>query len=225
MAKKDKKNRRLEFLDMFPESVHRILDVGCSHGGLMQHMVKRGVEVVGIDRDSSVIERAKSRLSEVHCADIEEFEPPFEEKSFDCIVFADVLDCLVDPEGLILKYKGYLKEDGYLIVSMANVRYYKVITNLLFKGTWDYLMPGGILWYYHLRFFTLQTSKELFAKTGFDVEHFERFTVAGGRVKFFNQICFNAFKDLLAYQYYFRLKKNPKWIPGRFELEREVAEF
>jgi len=161
---KKKKEKRLEFLELVPEGAKRILDVGCGNANLTAHLVGQGREVIGIDRDSTRTQTAKERLTQVYCADIETFEPPFDVKSFDCIIFADVLDCLVEPLPLILKYRKYLKDDGCVIVSMANVRYFKVIYHLLFKGTWDYLMPGGILWWYHLRFYTLSTSKELFLR-------------------------------------------------------------
>jgi len=225
MSKRAKRDKRLDFLNLVPENAKRILDIGCGHGKLTSVLAERGYEVIGIDRDPSVCEEAKARLSEVHCLDIENDALPFEKGSFDCIILADVLDCLVDPLKLMQRYRDYLSSGGFVLVSMANIRYYKVIKNLLFQGTWDYVEPGGILWWYHLRFFTLLTSKELFGKAGFDIDEMERFVIASSRMRFLNALMLGKLLDLLTYQYYFRLKKQVNWKPGSYKVERQIQHF
>ncbi len=222
---KTKKNRRLEFLNLVPPEAKYILDVGCGDGNLSAHLLKEGRLIVGIDRNPRACEAAKTRLSKVFCGDIEHLDLPILPQSLDCIIFADVLDCLVDPLSLLLKYRPLLQDDGCVITSMANVRYYKVMTNLLFRGAWDYIERGGILWIHHLRFFTLQTMKELFEKAGFSIDSLERYIVASSEMKTLNVLCFQKLKELLTYQYYFRLKKQRDWVPGAFQPGRAIDDF
>ncbi|MCA9405720.1 MAG: methyltransferase domain-containing protein [Candidatus Omnitrophica bacterium] len=225
MGKKKKPNAKLKFLNFIPENAKRILDVGCGDGSFSAHLVEKGCEVVGIDRDSQVLEQAHTRLTEVYHVDIENDDLPCEENSFDCILLADVLDCLVKPEAFLTRCRKYLKDDGSVVVSFANIRYYKVITNLLFKGTWDYMEPGGILWIHHLRFYTLVSMKELFLKCGFNVEAFDRYIYAKGFIVFLNALCLGKLKDLMTYQYYFRLRKDTDWTKGSYQVSRKMAHF
>lgn len=222
---KKKPDRRLDFLKLVPDDAKNILDVGCGHANLTSHLMKNGRKVCGIDRDPNVMDDARSKLSEAHCLDLEKGDVPYAQKSFDCLIFADVLDCLVDPVQLLIKYRDYVKDDGCVVVSMANVRYYKVIANLLFKGAWDYVEPGGILWWHHLRFYTLLTSQELFLKAGFEVEEITRHMQAKGLIKFMNIFCLGKLKELMVYQYYFRLRKQNNWTPGSFKEKRKIEHF
>jgi 2-polyprenyl-3-methyl-5-hydroxy-6-metoxy-1,4-benzoquinol methylase len=201
-----KKNKRDDFLSLVPESIKRILDAGCADGSLSAGFRDKGIEITGVETDSFLAGQAKERLDEVFSADIENFNPPFLDFYFDCILFADVLEHLKDPAGVLAKYKQYLNDNGCIIASIPNVRYYKLIIRLLFGGTWDY-MDKGILDKSHLRFFTLINIKELFEGAGYEITVIKRNIVASRLVKFLNFISFSSFKNLLTYQYYIKAEK------------------
>jgi 2-polyprenyl-3-methyl-5-hydroxy-6-metoxy-1,4-benzoquinol methylase len=201
-----KKNKRDDFLSLVPENIKRILDAGCADGSLSAGFNSRGIEITGIEMDSFLAKQAKERLGEVFPADIESFDPPFLNHYFDCILFADVLEHLKNPAGILAKYKQYLNDNGCVIASIPNVRYYKLIIRLLLGGTWDY-MDTGILDKSHLRFFTLINIKELLEDAGYAITVIKRNIVASRFAKFLNFIFFDSLKNLLTYQYYIKAVK------------------
>jgi len=224
MSKIKKENKRLQFLNIIPSEVKRVLDVGCGNGFLSSKLREKGIEVVGIDRDEKALKEAKGRLSQVYPADIGNFQLPYPEGYFDCIMFADVLDCLIEPLSALKKYSYYLRNGGYMVASMANVRYYKVIIRLVFGGTWDYVEPGGILWKHHLRFFTLVNSRELFEEAGLQVIEIKRYIYAARGFRFLNFLCLNGLKDFLTYQYYIKACKKDNGL-APFARKRKIHHF
>ena len=199
---KKKKNRRDEFLNLVPQGVKKILDVGCADGVLGAKLKETDViEVCGIERNKELYELAKDKLNQVFLADVENFNLPYPEGYFDCILYADILEHLIDPLSTLKNHAKYLKTNGYIIASIPNVRYYKLIIRLLFAGSWDYV-DGGILDRTHLRFFTLLNLKELFTKAGFKIINIKRNIIAARGFSFLNIICFNRLKNLLTYQFY-----------------------
>lgn len=158
---------------LIPKEARRILDVGCGEGILGKRLLEKGVkEVVGVEIEQAVCEKARENLSIVICGNIEEIDLPFEEKYFDCIVFADILEHLKDPLSVVKKLKKHLKDSGVVVASIPNVRYYQVI-NMLVDGYWTY-GDYGILDRTHLRFFTKKEILALFKNAGFEIT-----TIAG----------------------------------------------
>jgi len=52
---------------------------------------------------------------------------------FDCIVFADILEHLKNPWGILKNSKKFLNGGGGVISSIPNVKHYTTIANLLLK--------------------------------------------------------------------------------------------
>ncbi|MFH1782720.1 MAG: class I SAM-dependent methyltransferase [Candidatus Omnitrophota bacterium] len=206
MIKKKKKVKRDNFLALISEDSNKILDLGCNDGSLGDRLKSKGKTVVGIDMDKGSIDIAKGKLDEVYLGDLKDIDLPYQEGYFDCILCGDVLDCFKDPLSILNKYMLYLKDDGHIVASMANVRYYKVIIRLLFGGTWDYT-DEGILWKHHVRFFTLVNMKELFMDAGCEIVRIERNISSARGFKIANFLLFGVLKDLLTYQYYIKAKK------------------
>lgn len=159
---------RQEVEALVPNDAMRILDIGCGEGILGKRLLDRGaVEVVGIESDPVVSERAKENLSHVLQGDVEVIEIPFEEGYFDCIICADVLEHLKEPLTALKRFKRYLADSGVIIASIPNVRYYGVI-NMLVEGEWKY-QDSGILDKTHLRFFARKDIDALFKEAGFEI--------------------------------------------------------
>ena len=151
----------------------RILDVGCAAGELGRAFKQAGaLEVVGIELSMEAATQAKTLLDRVLVSDVEDPSLPLEDQTFDWIIFADVLEHTIDPWTALASYRRYLKSDGRVVASIPNVRFYAVITRLIFNR-WGY-RESGILDNTHLRFFTLPTIKEMFKKAGFEIERVER---------------------------------------------------
>ncbi|CAD7772666.1 Ubiquinone biosynthesis O-methyltransferase [Candidatus Methanoperedenaceae archaeon GB50] len=168
---------------LIPKEARRILDVGCGEGILGKRLLEKGVkEVVGVEIEQAVCEKARENLSMVVCGDIEKIDLPFEERYFDCIVFADILEHLKDPLSVVKKLKKHLKDSGVVVASIPNVRYYQVI-NMLVDGYWTY-GDYGILDRTHLRFFTKKEILALFKNAGFEIT-----TIAGNVAPKYYTVC------------------------------------
>lgn len=210
-----KKDPRNIFLSLVPADAKKILDVGCAAGGLSSKIKNRSknIELIGIEQDKKLCQKAEKVLDKVHLANIEEFEVPYPEGYFDCIIFVDILEHLINPVDILTKYKRCLSDNGCIVISMPNVRYYKVILRLIFGGTWDYMEEGGLLDKTHLRFFTLINTKELIEAAGYKIIDIKRNKVSSRGFRILNYLCFNGLRDFLTYQYFIKAKKakNPKF--------------
>ncbi|UCD15926.1 MAG: class I SAM-dependent methyltransferase [Candidatus Omnitrophota bacterium] len=221
MSRKKKKNKRDEFLAMVPEGAKRILDLGCGDGRLGSMLKIKEREVVGIEKNDMLCEAAAEKLDRVFSVDMENFVLPYPKEYFDCILCADVLEHLIEPLVFLEKCKEYLSEDGFILASIPNIRYYKVIGNLIFSGTWDY-MEQGILDRTHLRFFTLINIKELFIDAGYEIIDIKRNIVAASLMRFLNRASFGRLKEFLTYQYYIKAEKSGVKIPVK---KRKTCQF
>lgn len=160
---------RPEVAALVPVECRRVLEVGCGDGELGRLLRWRGHRVTGIELVHEAAERARIRLDRVVTADVERDGFPFPPASFDAIVFADVLEHLVDPWRALREAVAVLAEGGVVVASIPNVQNWDVLSRLL-RGRWDY-RERGILDFGHLRFFTSITIRALFAQAGLTVEH------------------------------------------------------
>ncbi|MFA5339977.1 MAG: class I SAM-dependent methyltransferase [Candidatus Omnitrophota bacterium] len=202
-----KKDKRGDFLEIIPLNTKRLLDVGCGDGGLSARLKERGIEVVGIEKIEKLCSIAKGKLNNVISGDIEKLQLPYPEGYFDCIMYADILEHLIEPLNILEKQKIYLQKDGYVIASIPNVRYYKVILRLILSGTWDY-SDAGMLDKTHVRFFGLVNIVELFNRAGYSIIEIRRNIIAGRWLKILNVLFFNTLRDFLTYQYYVKARKD-----------------
>ncbi len=166
---------RQDILRLVPAGVKRVLDVGCSVGTLGQALRDRGAAVTGIEIDPRMAAEARKHLNEVHIASVEDaalFER-LGDRSFDCIIFADLLEHLVDPWTALKRFVERLAPDGVVVASLPNVRHYTTIRTLLFQGYWPY-RDRGIHDRTHLRFFTLRNIRELFVSSGLTIRKVDR---------------------------------------------------
>jgi SAM-dependent methyltransferase len=159
---------RSDVLPWIPTHIGRLLDVGCSFGafGALVKRTRPELVVVGMEANVESAKLARRRLDEVWVGRYPEDVP---QDTFDCIVFNDVLEHMVDPWGALLATHRILRPGGYVVASIPNVRMYEVVWPLLRRGTWNY-HDSGILDRTHLRFFTKLTAQELFRSTGYVVE-------------------------------------------------------
>ena len=128
---------------------------------------KTGVFVAGVEIDPRAAAEARKVLDDVVEGDIEVLDLPYKNKNFDCILFADVLEHLIDPLSVLKKTRKFLKSDGTVIASLPNVQYLGLIHHLI-EGNWTY-QDEGILDRTHLRFFTFNEMEKLFNDAGYEI--------------------------------------------------------
>jgi 2-polyprenyl-3-methyl-5-hydroxy-6-metoxy-1,4-benzoquinol methylase len=165
--------QRLEMLRHLPEDAKIILDVGCGEGGFAELIKKqRDAEVWGIELYPKAAARAEAKLDRLYVGNIEMDQFDLPEEYFDCIVFNDVLEHLYYPWDVLEKVKKFLKNGGYVLASIPNIRYLEQVVSLVLKGDWDY-GRWGIMDRTHLRFFTLKSMRKMFEQSGYTVLNIE----------------------------------------------------
>jgi 2-polyprenyl-3-methyl-5-hydroxy-6-metoxy-1,4-benzoquinol methylase len=193
-------NDRPEMLQYVPTDATSVLDVGCATGrfGVTLRAKRPGATLHGIDPtppDPSVPAVYDTRTTGLYPQDL----PPG--ARYDCIVFNDVLEHMVDPWAALVHTRDRLTDRGCVVASIPNVRHLLVLLPLVLKGRWDYA-DDGLLDRTHLRFFTERSIREMFASTGYDITRLEpaRITkpTSVGRV---NRMLGGIFTGFIAHQY------------------------
>lgn len=163
---------RHEMLDRIPKEASTILDVGCAVGSFGQ-LIKssRSSEVWGVEINEYAASIAAQKLDNVICGAFDEtIDLP--KSNFDCIIFNDVLEHLVDPYSALLYSKQLLRNGGIIVASIPNVRYFDNVWKLLVEKDWEYT-KNGILDRTHLRFFTHKSIVKTFSELGYEIESIE----------------------------------------------------
>lgn len=167
-------NERSEMLQFIPANAQTFLEVGCG-AGYFGEALKRGSsqrEVWGIEPNEQSSTQAKERLDHVVLGELRAGMAELEGKSFDCIIFNDVLEHLTAPEQALLDCKEYLTEGGTVVASIPNILFFYQIYEILLEQDWKY-RESGILDSTHLRFFTRKSILRMFASCGYEVVRIE----------------------------------------------------
>jgi 2-polyprenyl-3-methyl-5-hydroxy-6-metoxy-1,4-benzoquinol methylase len=144
----------------------RVLEMGCATGYFTKVLGERGCKVVGVEIDPEAAALAEQWAERVVVGDVDE-EAPWEtidDESFDVVTFGDVLEHLRDPLATLRKAVTKLKPEGFIVASLPNVAHGDVRLTLL-HGSFPY-RDIGLLDRTHLRFFTLQSVRELLEQAG-----------------------------------------------------------
>jgi len=104
-----------EFIDKLKSlNVKKVLDIGCGNGKFCQLAKENGIEVVGIDLSSKMVEIAQKNGCDAKCVDLCDYD----EKNFDCAVaIFDVINYMDRKylENFLECVRNVLKDDGYFI--------------------------------------------------------------------------------------------------------------
>lgn len=165
---------RPEMLELVPTGTTSLLDVGCGEGAFLDACRRHrpDLRVSGIEAVARPAHRARERGLDVTIGSFPADLPPSER--FDCIVFNDVLEHLVDPWAALVVARQRLGDDGCIVASIPNIRNLETLVALVRRGRWDYV-DAGVLDRTHLRFFTRSSILALFEGAGYEVV-----TIRGG---------------------------------------------
>jgi 2-polyprenyl-3-methyl-5-hydroxy-6-metoxy-1,4-benzoquinol methylase len=114
-----------------------------------------GRSVWGIEYDARLAEEASQKLERVITADLNRFDwgAQLSGGRFDCIIFADVLEHLLDPAAVLKASLSPLAPGGCVIVSLPNIRHVSALSSIFVGGTFP-RRARGIFDSTHLRWFT-----------------------------------------------------------------------
>jgi 2-polyprenyl-3-methyl-5-hydroxy-6-metoxy-1,4-benzoquinol methylase len=164
---------RPELRALVPIGARRVLDVGCGGGALGAALKaeRPGCEVVGLEGFPEAAARARARLDDVLCLDLDSLDAlPADAGKFDAMVFGDVLEHLLDPVRLLRTLLPALSHDGVLVLSIPNVKHWTVLYPLLVKDRWTY-EDAGLLDRTHVHLFTGGTAAHMLSELGLDLVH------------------------------------------------------
>jgi 2-polyprenyl-3-methyl-5-hydroxy-6-metoxy-1,4-benzoquinol methylase len=183
-----------------------ILEVGCGTGATAEALRLQGKanKLVGIEIDPEMAHIAHKRFDLIVCGDIEEIKIPDQYGKYDYIICGDVLEHLRDPWNVINKLKAQLKDDGFIIASIPNIRFWRIIHDLVLRGNWIY-RNEGILDISHLRFFTKKSMITMFKKADLKIITMKPYYL-GRKTYLFNKITFSLFLDFLTTRYIIKAK-------------------
>jgi 2-polyprenyl-3-methyl-5-hydroxy-6-metoxy-1,4-benzoquinol methylase len=145
----------------------KVLEFGCSTGYVSKILKERGCAVTGIEIDEEAAKTAEAYCERVIVGDIEtiDYNKQLSNEKFDVALFGDILEHLKNPKTILLKVKDFLKERGYIVLSIPNVAHWSTRLDLM-CGKFNY-QELGILDDTHLRFFTKKTITNLLELCGY----------------------------------------------------------
>ncbi len=210
---------RHDVCDLVPPSALGILDVGCSSGalGACLKAANPARHVCGIELDAEFADEAAKRLDRVIHADVECFDwRSFGRQRFDCVVLADVLEHVRQPERVLAEALTLVRPGGHAIVSLPNIRHVSALWAIAMNGSFP-RRDRGIFDATHLRWFTVADGRSLLQRQGLALEA-ESFALrlgdkGGGRAnrafrKFAGPFAsFAPIREFFAYQFCIRARK------------------
>jgi 2-polyprenyl-3-methyl-5-hydroxy-6-metoxy-1,4-benzoquinol methylase len=144
-----------------------LLDLGMGTGGLGKYLSQHQPIVAdGITLNQAEANIAKEWYRNALVADLDQdnIETLFGTNRYDCIVCADVLEHLKNPQNLLTQCVTLLKPGGRLLTSVPNASYCGLVAELV-QGDFRYRQEG-LLDNTHLRFFTRKSLKRFFDENG-----------------------------------------------------------
>lgn len=166
---------RPEIVRRLPRGVRRLLDVGCGSGSVSAAVRREnpGIEITGIEHQSSAADRARGRIDRVITGDASAAlrELARENARFEAFLFADVLEHLEDPIEALSLARGIAVEGATLVASVPNVGHISLVRDLI-RGRFD-PVPAGLVDAGHLRWFTRASLIDALEEAGWKTTRLE----------------------------------------------------
>lgn len=163
----------------------RVLEVGPGDGVVGAWLAaNKGCSVVGVEYVPEAAQAAAARFAHMITGNIEDPQVLAQVTAlapYDAIIFADVLEHLVDPWGVLRALRPLLSPAGCVLLSVPNIAHWTARANLLL-GRFDYT-DGYLMDRTHLRWFTWKSARQMAAAGGYRIvaeqtvfkPHFARF--------------------------------------------------
>jgi len=154
----------------------RVLELGASSGYMTAVLKDRGNLVTAVEIDEAAVPALRRVADDVVVTDLnvpgalEGIEGPF-----DVVLAGDVLEHLLDGEGVLRSAVQLLKPDGRVVLSVPNVAHIDLRLALL-QGRFEY-HPTGLLDDTHVRFFTHDSLVTMIHDAGLEITDIERIIV------------------------------------------------
>jgi len=180
----------------------KVLDIGCGAGSLGKYLIDRyESNVTGLDIVQDNYQESSKVLNRAIIGDMETMDIKELGGDFDYIIFSDSLEHMIDSNKVIEIVKTLLASDGILLISMPNVRNFRVTFPLLLSDSWEYKDEGLLDWT-HMRFFTYSSLLDLLDLHDFKICRVEVDLPISSKVGIINLLTFGLLKKHLTSHYF-----------------------
>jgi 2-polyprenyl-3-methyl-5-hydroxy-6-metoxy-1,4-benzoquinol methylase len=146
----------------------RVLEIGAGPGSMTRVLRdSRGCHVTAIEVDRESIQTLTPFCEKVYAVDLNSEGWPQQlkdERPFDTVVVADVLEHLYDPWTALQRIKTFIGPEGCLIASVPHAGHHAIVASLLDEN-FEY-REAGLLDKTHIRFFGIKNIQDLFEQAG-----------------------------------------------------------
>jgi 2-polyprenyl-3-methyl-5-hydroxy-6-metoxy-1,4-benzoquinol methylase len=152
------------------EAAGKALEVGCAQGHTLEWLKRSGYcsWVAGVE-PYAYQHPSNTAIDRFERLDIETALPDIPPASLDLILCLDVLEHLNNPWETMRRLSCLLKPGGRWIISVPNIRNYRILFDLALLGRFQYT-DAGILDRTHLRFFTRSSLIDMVEGVGATVD-------------------------------------------------------
>lgn len=152
----------------------RVLDVGGSHGDLVELGVREGLFDDGcvVDISTESVFTAKRRGLWAEDIDVDrDGLHAFDDHSFDCVAALDFIEHIVDPGAFATECHRVLRPGGYVFINTPNISYWRHLEELVVRGRFPHT-SGDMEVYHggHLGFYNENDLVDIFAWAGFHAD-------------------------------------------------------
>jgi 2-polyprenyl-3-methyl-5-hydroxy-6-metoxy-1,4-benzoquinol methylase len=155
---------------LVPNECRAILEIGSGFGVLGRALTGRQpCTVDGVEINPDATAHLTGVYRRFWIGDVAQVEMEGSLLDYDCLLFPDVLEHLVDPWATLRRFCTVLRPGGVVVASIPNVRNLGLVYRLIVQGAWEY-ESSGLLDRGHLRFFTRKSIADMFAQSGLQIE-------------------------------------------------------
>ena len=149
-------NQLLQRFEKFRKT-GKIIDVGCGNGHLLAEAKKNNWDVYGTEFTDRAVELCNNKGIKMHkgVLDVNNYE----ENSFDCLFFIEVIEHINNPKEELAKFHKILREDGLLYITTPN---FNSLSSKHLKDKWSIVEYPE-----HLAYYTPKTLHNMLKESGF----------------------------------------------------------
>jgi len=147
---------------------NKLLDVGCGNGVLVEIVKDKFANLYGCDISKTAANEAKKRGMDALCVDFNNGYLPYADASIDNISCIEVIEHVIDPQEILKEMYRILLPGGKLVLTTPNIRYFRNLACLTFKGIFPHTTASSFVWGGgHFHYFTRKDLVLLLSRVGF----------------------------------------------------------